>query len=637
MPGVAMPRHALLLLALSGAACAAPAGTPAQLFASHVPTFGAGRRGFVPLATSVRVPTPDGDVDVDVERSALDAAHGNYYSAVGAVAGRAGTRWQVSGTPANATGVLAYEEEGRAFRYTTDAHGVLQAEPVVLDEVRAVCGAHQHGDHAHRDSAPLAVGAGAGEYIGEDLRRLQSDPASANVLMLDIGMHYVDEAAGDAVKRHDKAYFHRMWRAVAGAYATFDLNVATDWDAYNAAPIGQRGLACFVGGSGRSYAYLNTFGVEGCGSWNKLEDYDEGNGLTVMHEVGHMLGLNHDGKRRVSAYFGGFEAYEWVPVMGNYLEGVRTWADPLFQWSRGEYDGAKNREDDLAIIAGKVGRRADDVVGHADLAVGAGGVVAAADNAGSIGGADDADAFRFRVAAGGDVDLTVARAGHVWGAMLDVDATLRAVGGAVVAQANPVKERDARVAASGLAAGDYELVVRGGAEGTPAEGFSAYSSIGKYTISGVVTILEVDPPVDPETARTFEDGFESGRLNAMWTATGAVAVAPGAASAGSFGARLSGGTATSLVLTLPTGGAASRAAVSFVVRTRKLDAGERLDVATRCTGQAWAPLASTAGDFVADKLLVGVGGCDVFEVSFALFASGAKERADLDSVSVQLV
>ena len=64
----------------------------------------------------------------------------------------------------------------------------------------------------------------------------------------------------------------------------------------------------------------------------------------ITHEAGHTVGLYHDGVTGGSAYYSGHNG--WAPIMGvGYYQG-------LVQWSKGEYPGANNTEDDLAIMTG---------------------------------------------------------------------------------------------------------------------------------------------------------------------------------------------------------------------------------------------------------------------------------------------
>ena len=64
---------------------------------------------------------------------------------------------------------------------------------------------------------------------------------------------------------------------------------------------------------------------------------------SITHEVGHTLGLKHDGEVGGDDYFVGHGM--WSPIMG-YGYGALT------QFSKGEYAGANNTQDDVAVIAG---------------------------------------------------------------------------------------------------------------------------------------------------------------------------------------------------------------------------------------------------------------------------------------------
>jgi hypothetical protein len=197
----------------------------------------------------------------------------------------------------------------------------------------------------------------------------------------------------------------------------------------------------------------------------------------------------------------------WGPLMGvGYYTNVT-------QWSRGDYSGASNTQDDIAIIAGKLGWRADDHGATAATATPlgiSGGLVAsetlASDplsegssaNRGIIGSAADEDVFTFELDNDGAIDVTITpewtdafKAQGLRGSNLDVEAVLhRADGsgglGTTVAVSDPPTDTAARITAS-LTAGRYHLLVRGVGVGTASSGYTDYGSLGHYFIAGTVS------------------------------------------------------------------------------------------------------------------------------------------------------
>jgi hypothetical protein len=233
---------------------------------------------------------------------------------------------------------------------------------------------------------------------------------------------------------------------------------------------------------------------------------------TISHEVGHTVGLRHDGTTDGVEYYGGHGtgASEWSPIMGYGEKGAS-------QWSKGEYPKANNQEDDLNIITSENGfsYRVDDKGDSAEQAanlVFANGQVA---DSGIIERTADADWFRFATSGGiasFNVQTTdVASTEETYdGSNLAVSAEIYDASGKLVTSSNPTNSLDATISAT-LSAGDHFLKVQGVGRGDLSTGFSDYASIGQYTISGSVpqtNLVTLSPP----TNRIFVAGG-SGTFN----------------------------------------------------------------------------------------------------------------------------
>ena len=162
-----------------------------------------------------------------------------------------------------------------------------------------------------------------------------------------------------------------VWERVAEDYAPFRINVTTvqpsimdnrvvevlitsSVDANNQdLPLSQGGGVSYVG-------------VFGDANWRRFAPsfvyYDQ---LALgapdfvaeasSHEAGHFFGLSHDGQGN-EEYYNGHQSldWSWAPIMGS------PYGRQLTQWSRGDYPGANNLEDDEAILASQLGWRADE-------------------------------------------------------------------------------------------------------------------------------------------------------------------------------------------------------------------------------------------------------------------------------------
>lgn len=386
-----------------------------------------------------------------------------------------------------------------------------------------------HPAAAPRAPAPLAA----------NVFQLHSRPGATKVIYLDfdgqvttntpwsngtiVNTAYDMDNNPSSFSTAEQTNIQEIWQRVAECYSPFDVDVTTQAPAVTAdlintggsdtkwgirvlfgkpspSPAPNSGGVAYVGGFGWNYGTgvdVPCFVLQdGVGTVPKY------NADAAIHEVGHTLGLGHDGQfpasspNHVEYYQGqGSGAVAWAPHLG-----VGYYV-PFVQWSKGEYANPSNTQDDLTIITTQNGftYRPDDYASTQSAALAipgaASGPTFSVNVSGVIERNTDSDWFKITAGAGA---IALSAVGGPSNTMLDIQLSLYNSSGSLVVAANPLNDVVASLNQT-VSAGTYYVKIEGVANGDPlTTGYTKYSSLGQYTITGSyvpTTVVATAAPV----------------------------------------------------------------------------------------------------------------------------------------------
>ena len=353
---------------------------------------------------------------------------------------------------------------------------------------------------------------------------LHSNPSASNKVYIDVNGEVLSGSAwsSDALYAApfdldaDEETFNsselkaiaNIWHRVSEDMAPFNIDVTTEDPVTFGPNIGHILITKDIDESGADMPWVGWGGVATIGAWgwadyefyqpalvyyNNLSFRIEYIAEAATHELGHNLGLYHDGTSSVT-YYGGHGSGNtgWRPIMGNSYRGQVT------QWSKGEYADANNQQDDIQILTDLLGLRLDD---HGNTITTASDLLFVRDklsttnqqsdpynlspeNKGIISHRNDIDVFEFQVTEQSIANFSVNPSWDAFneqyrGSNLDIGITLYRSDGSLITSVDAQYDTNS-ILNLNLDQGVYYLSVTG----SGSNNYSDYGSLGQYFING---------------------------------------------------------------------------------------------------------------------------------------------------------
>lgn len=328
---------------------------------------------------------------------------------------------------------------------------------------------------------------------------------------------YDTDGSPNTFSDQEQADILEIWARVAEDYAPFDVDVTTEEPGSFSSRVGRVLITSATDRNGitmprannanvAGVAYLDAFGEANYSYlspaliyFDRLYSQPDYIAEAASHEMGHNLALSHDGITGGDEYYAGHGNGDtsWAPIMG------AAYSQNVSQWSKGDFTGANNLQDDLQILANHLGYAADDF-GNTRAAATPFTIAGSALSAsGCLGTTGDADVFSFTISVGSGScsfsALPYRAPSRTAGGNADLKLTLLDAAGTAIATSDPTWTTAANLTANTLGAGTYYLQIStagtGAPFGSPPIGYTPYGSVGRYTISGQLTLL-AKPVID---------------------------------------------------------------------------------------------------------------------------------------------